>query len=158
MSSPLHDAAQLLSDLARTNSRMLLPPPEPLAPPLRIYLAGPMTGYREFNYPAFNAAAAQLRAMGFDVANPAENPAPSLPTWENYMRAALTQMLTCQGVVLLPDWQDSDGALLEVDVALRLAIPVRSLANTLGLEVETPAPMAGVDIDAVHHQREGATA
>lgn len=39
----------------------------------RLYLAGPMTGLPDFNYPAFHAAAAAWRAAGWTVANPAEN-------------------------------------------------------------------------------------
>ena len=35
----------------------------------RIYIAGPMTGLPDFNYPAFNAAAARMRALGFEVEN-----------------------------------------------------------------------------------------
>lgn len=34
-------------------------------PVRRVYIAGPMTGLPEFNYPAFNACAADLRAKGF---------------------------------------------------------------------------------------------
>ena len=45
----------------------------------RVYIAGPMTGLPDFNYPAFNAAAAKLRALGLEVLNPAENPPP--PLW-----------------------------------------------------------------------------
>ena len=41
----------------------------------RIYLAGPMTGLPEFNYPAFHAEAARLRQLGYHVENPAENSA-----------------------------------------------------------------------------------
>lgn len=37
-----------------------------------VYLSGKMTGLDEHNYPAFNAAAARLRDLGFDVINPAE--------------------------------------------------------------------------------------
>jgi hypothetical protein len=39
---------------------------------MRIYLAGPMRGYVEFNFPAFHAAAKKLRAEGHFVFSPAE--------------------------------------------------------------------------------------
>lgn len=38
----------------------------------KIYVAGPMTGYPEFNFPAFFAAQKQLEAEGWIVANPAD--------------------------------------------------------------------------------------
>jgi hypothetical protein len=39
----------------------------------RLYLAGPMTGIEDFNYPAFNAMAERLRAAGYEVKNPADH-------------------------------------------------------------------------------------
>ena len=39
---------------------------------MKLYLAGPMRGMPFFNFPAFKDAAAQLRAKGHYVFNPAE--------------------------------------------------------------------------------------
>ena len=38
----------------------------------RIYIAGPMSGLPEFNFPAFNAVAKHFRDRGWVVFNPAE--------------------------------------------------------------------------------------
>jgi hypothetical protein len=37
-----------------------------------VYICGPMRGIPEFNFPAFDAAAARFRAAGWDVISPAE--------------------------------------------------------------------------------------
>jgi len=97
----------------------------------RIYLAGPMSGIADFNYPAFNRAAEQMRAKGFLVENPAENPPPECNSWPGYMRLALRQMLTCDMVVFLPNWQQSRGAMLESEVAKQLAIPRFEIGEVL---------------------------
>lgn len=91
----------------------------------RIYVAGPMTGLPDFNYPAFHAAAARLRAEGHHVENPAENPAPACGTWLAYMRLALAQVATCDAVFMLPGWRESRGARIEHGLALDLGLEVR---------------------------------
>ncbi|HCY15586.1 MAG: hypothetical protein A2Z93_06320 [Curvibacter sp. GWA2_64_110] len=90
----------------------------------RIYIAGPMTGLPELNYPAFNAAAARLRALGFEVENPAENQEPHCGSWLGYMRMAIRQLSQCDGVVLLPGWQESKGARIEHQLATQLGLVV----------------------------------
>lgn len=40
--------------------------------PGKIYIAGPMSGYPEFNFPAFFVAALRLKEQGWIVFNPAE--------------------------------------------------------------------------------------
>ncbi|QOC56010.1 nucleoside deoxyribosyltransferase [Gordonia phage Clown] len=58
------------------------------------YLAGPMTGYPEFNYPAFTAAAENLRAQGLTVVSPHElHDGDTGRSWEFYVRAGLRALL-----------------------------------------------------------------
>ncbi len=90
----------------------------------RIYLSGPMTGLPDYNYPAFNAEAARLRALGYTVENPAENPLPADSPWHMCMRDAIRQMLTCDTVAFLPDWRESRGANVEIELAIHLGMAV----------------------------------
>jgi hypothetical protein len=90
----------------------------------RIYIAGPMTGLPEFNYPAFNKEAKRLRALGYHVENPADNSEPPCKSWLGYMRMALPQLVTCDIVALLPGWQDSKGARIERSLAVDLSLRV----------------------------------
>jgi nucleoside 2-deoxyribosyltransferase len=103
---------------------------------MRVYIAGPMTGLPDFNYPAFNAEADRLRELGYHVENPAENP--EQPTWAAYMRQAIRQMLTCDAVALLPNWKQSRGALIEHGIAIALGMPARPCEEFQGeLDVMT---------------------
>jgi hypothetical protein len=90
---------------------------------MRVYIAGPMTGLPDFNYPAFHAEATRLRAIGYRVSNPAENQAQV--NWQNYMREAIRMMLLCDAVALLPNWKASRGALIEHGIAISLGMPAR---------------------------------
>lgn len=91
----------------------------------RIYIAGPMSGLPDFNYPAFHTEAARLRALGFHVESPAENP--KQESWEAYMKQSIRQMLTCDAVFLMTGWEASRGAGIEY----RLAV-------TVGMEIVYP--------------------
>lgn len=97
--------------------------------PTRLYIAGPMTGLPDFNRPAFHAAAAQLRAAGYEVVSPAELDSthpiadPDGPgAWGRYMRRDIPHLLTCDALALLPGWTDSKGARLETHIAQELGM------------------------------------
>ncbi|WP_307867059.1 DUF4406 domain-containing protein [Variovorax sp. E3] len=98
---------------------------------MRVYIAGPMTGFAESNYPAFHAAAARLRALGYHVENPAENPAPACGSWLGYMRLALAQLVTCDHIALLQGWERSKGAGVEWRLACDLGLPVSIIEELL---------------------------
>jgi hypothetical protein len=87
-----------------------------------LYLSGPMSGLPDNNYPAFHAAAAQLRAAGYTVINPAELGLPPGLEWIEYMRAAITAMMLgkAEALAMLPGWPHSDGAKAEWELALSL--------------------------------------
>ena len=80
---------------------------------MKLYVAGPMTGIQDLNFPAFHAATATLRAAGHHVANPAEiNPDPTAE-WTDCMFEDLKQLSKCDGIVMLPGWEKSPGAQIE---------------------------------------------
>lgn len=87
-----------------------------------IYIAGPMTGLPDFNKPAFFAAEEKLREQGMLAINPAKHEVKE-PTWERYMRMAIVSMLKANEIALLPGWQDSRGAKLELLIAQNLGMP-----------------------------------
>lgn len=90
----------------------------------RIYLSGPMTGMPQHNFPAFNAEAARLRALGYDVVNPVDiNPDPGTP-WHDCLRNDLKELLTCDTLALLDGWMISQGAHLELHVAHRVGMRI----------------------------------
>jgi hypothetical protein len=105
----------------------------------RVYIAGPMSGIPQFNFPAFFAAAEALRAAGYDVVSPAElddqetvkaalaskDGAPGSgssngQTWGDFLARDVKLIADdgIPGVVLLPDWEKSKGAKLEAFVGV----------------------------------------
>jgi hypothetical protein len=97
-----------------------------------IYLSGPMSGLPDFNYPAFNRAAADLRAMEYDVINPAEAiDGETHHPYTEYIRRDVENVLKCDLLVLLNGWEDSAGAHLEVALAVGVGIPVARLEDMI---------------------------
>lgn len=97
----------------------------------RLYIAGPMSGLPDFNYPAFFKAAERLRAAGYAVENPAENKPEGDASWLAFMRMSLVQISRVDGLALLPGWQDSRGASLEVNIAEALGLTLWSVDQWL---------------------------
>ncbi len=121
--------------------------------PKRLYLAGPMSGYAEHNYPEFNSVAALLRADGYEVFNPAENVDGGVRRPRSfYMRRDIPALMDCDAIVVLPNWQQSRGACLEMWIAIDLDIPIfncRMRDGSVCLE-----PIKILDIQALPFSRE----
>lgn len=100
-----------------------------------VYISGPMTGLPEFNYPAFDQAEKALSFGGFDVLNPARHGTVDGFTWADYMRLALVDLSKADAICMLPGWESSRGAQLELHIAKQLCLTQMSL----GLFDKTPA-------------------
>lgn len=90
----------------------------------RVYIAGPMTGIADYNFPAFNERAAQLRADGWHVENPAEHGIVEGADWADYLRHDIARIATCDTIMLLPGWSKSKGAKLEVHIAQQIGMAI----------------------------------
>lgn len=90
---------------------------------MRVYIAGPMAGRLNYNYPAFHAAAERLRGEGYEVINPAELNGMDEGR-EVCMRRDIGELITCDAIYLLEDWQFSRGANLEREIAEQCGMEV----------------------------------
>jgi len=93
-----------------------------------IYIAGPMTGIKDFNYPAFHDAEKQLRERHGDqikIINPAKNfgGETGLP-WATYIRESIKQVALADAICYLRGWPASKGARLEVEIAKALNLQI----------------------------------
>lgn len=122
-----------------TPPRTLLPVALAPARAGRTYIAGPMTGLPDFNHPAFNAAAAALRAQGRTVINPADHGVVTGAAWADYVRADLALLAGCETIYLLPGWSRSRGAMLEHHVARALGMPI-DFADGAEVEADEQQP------------------
>lgn len=85
----------------------------------KVYISGPMTGLPDHNKTEFARAERYWSDLGYQVVNPLQND--YIYDKEGYI-AVLAQdikdMLACDIVAVLPDWQNSKGAVQEVAVAI----------------------------------------
>jgi hypothetical protein len=89
----------------------------------KLYLSGPMTGVENFNHELFNRVAAEFRMVGFEVCSPSEFfDGDTTREREDYMREAFKYLLEADTVVILPGWEQSKGARIEITVAQELGL------------------------------------
>jgi hypothetical protein len=95
----------------------------------KLYVAGPMTGYPEANYPAFDRAAEWLESFGYEVVNPTGVHIDQKHHYVDLLWEDLRVMLDCHGIAVLDKWWESTGARNEVSVAGLLRMPVRPVGE-----------------------------
>lgn len=113
---------------------------------LTIYLAGPMSGIDQFNFPAFHSASKDLRKRGFTVISPAEHDEsigfdPTKNSLECFdlhdaMRWDINSILSADAVVVLPGWRSSTGVNIETTVARAIGISILDYPTLLEVRDE----------------------
>jgi Domain of unknown function (DUF4406) len=95
----------------------------------KIYIAGAISGLEPNDvFDKFEHAERIVRVHGYEPFNPyvsiGLSPDFKGATWEQLMRTCIIVLMACDGVLLCHDWQQSKGAVIERDIAIKIGIPV----------------------------------
>lgn len=91
----------------------------------KIYIAGKVTGLpHEEVHSKFKDAQLTLATLGFTAVNPIEVVNDQNAQWDKAMKQCIAALMQCDAVILLPCWQESKGALIESELAHKVAIKV----------------------------------
>lgn len=108
----------------------------------RVYLAGPMSGKPDHNFPEFRRLASLIRSFGnIEVVSPEEingHLHEQLPYIE-YLRRDAAQLATCDTIAFMEDWITSAGARKEWVIAEVLEMR-KVYANDLLMHLEFATP------------------
>ncbi len=89
----------------------------------KVYIAGPMTGLPDYNRPAFFAAADELVNGGDTPLNPAI--LPDGLSQADYMAICIAMLQRADSIVMLENWERSEGARAELSLAQKLGLRIQ---------------------------------
>lgn len=95
----------------------------PQEKPMKVYIAGPMSGIADYNRPAFHAEALHQQQKGRIVLNPAT--LPDGLTQQEYMQICCPMVMMADEIIILPNWIDSQGATAEFNLAMKCGKVIR---------------------------------
>lgn len=101
-----------------------------------LYVAGPMTGFEDWNKPLFNEVTDELRRKGYHVLNPARQPLGL--AYREYMHRGYKDIYRSDGLALLSGWEYSHGASLEHRLATKLGLECRPYDQWENITEGTP--------------------
>lgn len=106
----------------------------------RVYISGPITGHENGNKNAFNEAELKFKSMNFDVVNPhnlhdriweedwyqkyINKEISNNEYWAGFMKKDIEHLVQCDFIALLPNWEGSRGANMEIAIAKGLGMPI----------------------------------
>jgi len=99
---------------------------------MRFFVSGPVSGKTDHNREEFKKAERLLQSQGRASCTPFAIPEPRLTehtesdeaVWRYYMRHCIREICLCDGLYMLPGWQNSKGALIEHRLARELGLQI----------------------------------
>lgn len=108
---------------------------------MKVYIAGPMRGLPEWNFPAFDRAQERWQKAGWHVMSPAAmaramNYGPDcgyiaepsdkegLEHLKHVMLSDIAAIYACDALAILPGWENSVGTTVELAIAQYLGLPI----------------------------------
>ena len=90
----------------------------------KIYIAGPITGREKEAEIQFKQTADQLRDAypNTTIVNPMALDHNHDKKWQSYISVCIKELITCDTIYLLPNWEQSPGTIIEVLIAKRMGI------------------------------------
>lgn len=94
---------------------------------LKVMLSGPMSGYADYNKPAFYAVEKLLRSIGFTkIVNPAsftiDFECSEEEIWKQGIRQSIKALADCDAILYLEGHEKSRGAQIEKYIAEKLGL------------------------------------
>ena len=90
----------------------------------KIYIAGKISGIESEAFEIFKNAENHLKSLGFTPVNPMELLHNHDKKWSSYMKECLKELFDCNGIYMLKNWEESEGAKLEHSLANALEINI----------------------------------
>jgi hypothetical protein len=135
---------------------------------VKVYIAGPMTGYRHYNLDAFESAAGEWRISGHEVETPfdansrvwqkhhgrAFDPTKDICDWGDPILAEMfaedvAVLCAADIVALLPGWEKSKGARSEILLAFNLGKEIVDAVTRVPVNVKASVNIERTDESAL---------
>jgi hypothetical protein len=91
---------------------------------MKIYISGKITGIEDQAEKLFQVAEDRLTAEGYDVINPLKLNHNHDKSYDAYMKEDVKALCDCDCIYMLLNWQDSNGAKIEKQIAEYLKIKI----------------------------------
>jgi hypothetical protein len=90
----------------------------------KIYISGKISGIESIAPALFEQAEMKLIALGWEVINPTTIKHIDLDSWIGCMKTDIIELMKCDCIFMLSNWETSKGAIIELKLAADLGMKI----------------------------------